>query len=203
MGGSLIEARKRLPPQHDLDRVAALLNIPGLDDAERNPGAPPHRQQAALLARIADWAQLCARAAQEIGDLDFGRVTERYAYLIETVDEHQGDWWQAGREGDSGGIEESPDSAATYAVAVMDRYLDRLRTRPDECEDVTTGEVHIRVSVWPVGAVIASASAPRPDSCPPARYGQLLKAAKISPHAVEIRTPLQVHQHIHGGGVTV
>lgn len=203
MGGSLIEARKRLPSLGDLNHAAALLNIPGLDDAERNTGAPPHHQQAALLARIADWAGLCAKAAREIGDLDFGGATETYAYLIETVDEHQSSWWRAGNEGDSGGIEESPDSAATYAVAVMDRYLDHLRTHLDDYEDATSGELHVRVSVWRVGAVTASASAPRPDNCPPARYGHVLKATRISPHAVEIRTPIQVHQHIHGGGVTV
>jgi len=38
---------------------------------------------------------------------------------------------------------------------------------------------------------------------PPARYGHLLKASRISLHAVEIRTPLQVHQYVYGGGVTV
>src|SRR5260370_38303825 len=38
MGGSLIEARKRLPSLRDLDQAAALLNIPGMDDAERNQG---------------------------------------------------------------------------------------------------------------------------------------------------------------------
>jgi hypothetical protein len=43
MGGSLIEARKRLPSLPDLDQAAALLTIPGPDDAERNTGAPVHR----------------------------------------------------------------------------------------------------------------------------------------------------------------
>ncbi len=70
MGGSLIEARKHLPSLADLNQAAALLNIPGLDEAERNTGAPAHRQQATLLAKIADWAGLAARAAPEIGDMD-------------------------------------------------------------------------------------------------------------------------------------
>lgn len=202
MGGSLIEARKRLPSLADLNQAAALLNIPGLDDAERNAGALAHRQQATLLAKIADWAGLAARAAQEIGDLDFGRVTGRYAYLIEAIDEHQSNWWQA--DGDNGGIEESCDSAETYALAVLDRYLEHLRTHLDDYDDIISGgELHIRVSVWPVDAVTASASAPRPDSCPPARYGHLLKAARISPQAVEIRTPIQIHRHVYGGGVSV
>ena len=88
----MTEAGKRLPSLPDLNQAAALLNIPGLDDAERNTGAPVRQQQAALLARIADWAGLAARAAQEIGDLDLGRVVTRYAYLIETIDEHQASW---------------------------------------------------------------------------------------------------------------
>ena len=201
MGGSLTEARKRLPSLPDLDQAAALLNIPGLDEAERNTGTARHRQQAAMLARIADWAGLAARAAREIGDLDLDRVTTRYAYLIETIDEHQSNWWRA--DSDSGGTEESHDSAETYALAVLDRYLNHLRTHLDDYEDIIDGELHIRVSVWPVDAVTASASAPCPDSCPPAHYGQLLKAARLSPHAVEIRTPIQVHRQIYGNGVTV
>jgi hypothetical protein len=94
MSGSLTEAHKRLPSLADLNQVAGLLNIPGLDDAERNAGAPLHLQQAALLARIADWAGLAERAAREVGDLDLSLVTDQYAYLIETVDEHQSSWWQ-------------------------------------------------------------------------------------------------------------
>ena len=201
MRGSLTEARKRLPSVHDMLQAAALLNIPGLDDAERNAGAPAHQQQATLLDRIADWASLSARAARELGELHFGRAT-RYAYLVEIVDEHQSSWWRADG-GDGGGIEESPDSAATYALAVMDRYLSKMRASLYDYEDLISGELHVRVSVWPVDAVTASASAPRPDSCPPEQYGFLLKAARISPHAVEIRTPRQVHEHVYGNGVTV
>ena len=204
MGGSLDEARKRLPSLQDLEQAAALLNIPGLDEADRNAGAPAHLQQAALLARIADWAELSARAAEEFGALDFGGAPEPYAYLIETVDEHQADWWPAGLEGGgTSGIEESPDSPATYAVAVMNRYLDRMRERPDEYD--LTGELHVRVSVWPVRSVTAAHphTAPDPDRCPPARYAHVVKHSRISPHAVEIRTPLQVHHYVHGGGGTL
>jgi hypothetical protein len=208
MSGSLTEARKRLPSLADLNQVAGLMNIPGLDDAERNAGAPLHLQQAALLARIADWADLAARAARETGGLDFSRVTDRYAYLIETVDEHQGSWWQDDQaDGDSGGIEESGDSAETFALAVLDRYLEHLRARLDDDEDVIAGqlqdEFHVRVSVWRVDAATASHSAPRPDSCPPDRYGRVLMASRISPQAVEIRTPAQVRRHLYGGGVGV
>jgi hypothetical protein len=113
MDRSLIEARKRLPSLPDLDQAAVLLNIPGLDEAERNTGAALHYRQAALLARIADWAA-AARAAREIGELDFGQVTTRYAYLIETVDEHDRGWWQA--SGGSAGIEDSPSARPIPAL---------------------------------------------------------------------------------------
>jgi hypothetical protein len=204
VGGSLIGAQRRLPSLQNLEQAATLLNIPAMDDADRNTGAPLHRQQAALLARIADWAGLCARVAAETGELDFSRITERYAYIIETVDEHASAWWPTSSEGGSGGIEESPDSPATYAVAVMNRYLDHMRAHLDDYADLIMGELHVRVSVWPVNSVTAAhpSTAPDPDSCPPARYGHLLKATRISPYAVEFRTPLQVHQYVYGGGVT-
>jgi hypothetical protein len=68
-----------------------------------------------------------------------------------------------------------------------------------------TDELHVRVSVWPVRSVTAAhpTAAPDPKDCPPARYGLLLEAFRISPHAVEIRTPLQVHNHVYSGGVTM
>lgn len=205
MGGSLTEAQKRLASLADLERAAALLNIPGLDDADRNTDAPPYLRQAALLERIADWAALSARAVRETGDLDFSRFTEQYAYIIETVDEHQRDWWNAELEDESGGIEESHDSPETFALVVMNRYLDHMRDHPDVYGDALMGELHVRVSVWPVRSVISSYphKAPDPERCPPARYGHVLKRSRISPRAVEIRTPLQVHGYVYGGGVTV
>lgn len=143
MGESLAEARRRLPSMQDLEQAAALLNTPGLDEADRNVGAPVHLQQAALLARIAEWAGLSARAAGELGGLDFSGAPEPYAYLIETVDQHHGTWWPAGLEGGgTSGIEESPDSPATYALAVMNRYLDHMRDCPDDYEDAIRGELH-------------------------------------------------------------
>jgi hypothetical protein len=205
MGGSLTEAQKRLPQLANLEQAAALLNIPGLDDADRNTGAPLYLRQAALLEMIANWAGLSARAVRETGNLDFSGITEPYAYIIETVDEHQRDWWPAELGDGSGGIEESHDSPETFAVAVMNRYLDHMRDHLDVYEDTLMGELHVRVSVWPVHSVTAAhpSTAWDPDSCPPARYGHLLKRARISPRAVEIRTPLQVDNYVRGGGVTV
>jgi hypothetical protein len=196
MTRSVIEARKSLPSLHDLDQAAGLLNMPGLDDADGNASAAPHLQQAALLARIADWAALAAQAAREFGDLGYDRVTCQYAYLIETIDEHDSNWWEVG-DGGSAGVEESHDSPETYALAVMDRYLEHLRSHEDDyAEIISHGELHVRISVWDVGAVTSSWSAPRPGSCPPAMYPRLLKASRISPEAVEIRTPLQVHRYV-------
>lgn len=206
MSGSLTEAHKRLPSLADLNQAAGLLDIPGLDEAGRNAGASLHLQQAALLARIAQWAGLAARAARETGDLDLSHVTNRYAYLIETIDEHQSSWWEDHPAG-SGGIEETGDSAETFALAVLDRYLEHLRARLEDDQDTVAeqlqDELHIRVSVWRVDAVTASRSAPRPDSCPPDRYARMLKATRISPDAVEIRTPSQVRRHLYGGGVGI
>jgi hypothetical protein len=203
MVDSVTEARRRLPSVQDLERAAALLGVPAPDEADSNTGAPLYRQQAVVLARIANWAALSAQAAEESGGLYFSEAPEPYAYLIETVDEHQGSWRPAGLEGGgASGIEESPDSPATYAVAVMNRYLDSIRARPDDYEHELTGELHVRVSVWPVRWVTAAHpnTAPDPDGYPPARYAHVLKHARISPHAVEIRTPLQVHHHVYSGG---
>lgn len=204
MSGSLTEAQKRIPSLNDVEQAAALLNIPGLDGG-RNTGASLHVRQAALLDAIADWAALLAGAARETFGLDLDGITERYAYTIETIDEYDRDWWSAGSKGDSGGIEESPDSPETFALAVMNRYLDRIRDHLDDYEHLLTGEVHVRVSVWPVRSVTAAypSTAPDPDNCSPTMFGHLLKAVKISPRAVEVRTPLQVHSHVHGGGITV
>ena len=77
----------------------ALPRTMGLPDAtpigpDMSTGADQGWPKAALLARIADWAGLAERAAREVGDLDLSLVTDQYAYLIETVDEHQSSWWQ-------------------------------------------------------------------------------------------------------------
>jgi hypothetical protein len=195
----MTEARRRLPSLQDLNAAAALLGVPGLDDADRNVGAPVHRQQAALLGRIAEWAGVSATAATELGDLDLSGLTERYAYLIETVDEADSDWWRAdGAEG--GGVEESHDSAATFTVAVMNRYLDHVRDNRDDYEEAISDGLHVRVSVWRIGA---RDSVPGQDACPPAVYGQRLKVGRISPRAVEVRTPSQVRDHVYSGGVSV
>jgi hypothetical protein len=52
MGGSLTEARKRLPSFDDLEQAAALLNVPGLDDADRNTAAPPAGGAARQITRL-------------------------------------------------------------------------------------------------------------------------------------------------------
>jgi hypothetical protein len=205
MGGSLTEVRRRLPSLQNLEHAATLLNLTGLDEADRNIGVPPHLQQAALLDRIADWAALSAKAAREDGELGFAGGPEPYAYVIEMANVHQANRRPVPADGpDSGGIEESADSPVTYAIAVMNRYLDHMRDHPVDYEDVLVGEFHVRVSVWRVRSVTAAhaSMAPDPNECPPSRYGDVLKRARISPDAVENRTPLQVHNYVYGA-VTV
>jgi hypothetical protein len=95
------------------------------------------------------------------------------AFIIETVDERQRDWWYA-EPGDDGpgGIEESHDSPETFAVAIMNRYLDHIHDHRDDYADRLMDEMHIRVSVWPVQSVTAAhpATAPDPDNYPPASW---------------------------------
>jgi hypothetical protein len=135
--------------------------------------------------------------------MDMSGITENYACLIETTDEHQNTWWNAEAGNVSGGIEESHGSPPIYALAVMNRYLDRMRASIDDYDAALSYELHVRVSVWRASSVTDGyASAPRPGDCPPGHYGRLLTESRLSPHAVEIRTPIQVRQHIYGNGVT-
>jgi hypothetical protein len=120
-------------------------------------------------------------------------------YLVETVDELDDRWWKTNGEAESAGVEDSADSEATFAVTIMNRYLDHLKANVDDYEDVANREVHVRVSVWRVGAATASSSAPRPEDYPACRYGIALKHSRIGPQAVEIRTPLQISRHIFSG----
>lgn len=86
----------------------------------------------------------------------------------------------------------------------MDRFLEHMRANLDGYESLFHDDLHIRVCVWPVGSVTAAhSSIPGPETYPPTRYGFMLKQARISPHAVEIRTPIQIRAHIFGGGVGV
>ncbi|HEX5297025.1 MAG TPA: hypothetical protein VFW50_08565 [Streptosporangiaceae bacterium] len=103
-----------------------------------------------------------AGGAGETGDLDFSGLTELFAYIIETVDEDQADWWRAGPEEGSGGIEEWHGSPETFALAILNRYLDHLRDNIDSYEGTLTGELHVRVSVWPVRSVAGA----YPDTAP-------------------------------------
>jgi hypothetical protein len=84
----------------------------------------------------------------------------KYAYAIETVDEHDSHWWQLGDGGPEGGVEDSPDSAEAFAQAVMVRYLDHVRDHQDDYNEMLFDELHVRVSVWSVSRVTASRSVP-------------------------------------------
>lgn len=193
----LIEARNHLVSPERLREVAALLDIPGLDEAETNSGAPRHRQQATLYAKIADWAGVSARASEQLGTQDFSQITTQYAYLIEAVEEHLTSWWAAPGEEPTAGVEKSADTAETFALAVLDRYLRYLAEHLDDFDMWLDSDLHLRVSVWDARAVaVSSRHAPRLDDYPPDMYGRVLKQTKVAPHAVEIRTPRQVRRHV-------
>ena len=195
MGGSLDEARRRLPSLQDLEQAAALLKIPGLDEADRNaavPGAPPAGGAAGPDRRLG--RGLCARAGPGARRPLLRRCTRAVRLnLIETVDEHQADWWPAGLEGGgTSGIEESPYGPATYAVAVMNRYPGRhARHARIDYEDDLDGRAPRQGQRVPGRSRSVTAAhphtAPDPDRRPPARYAQGAEAVQDLPHAVEIR----------------
>ncbi|MCW2884791.1 MAG: hypothetical protein JWL58_1653 [Streptosporangiaceae bacterium] len=189
------EVTRRLPSLSDLNEIVRLLNIPRAEEVDLTSEAPMHEQAAVLLAKIAEWASQGAHNAK-CGLLEY--YTRTYAYLIETIDEHQTSWWQADIA-DSGGIEESTASPEAYALVALTRFLDQVRAHPDDYEQLLDNDLHARVSVWDIDRVASSRSAPRVAGRDPALYGTVLKNARIAPHAVEIRAPVQVHRHIFGG----
>lgn len=198
MGELMSGVRRRLPSLSDLNQIMMSLNIPSAEEAGLDSDAHMHERTAVLLAKIADWASQGAHDAK-CGFLEYGKYTSRYAYLIETTDEHQSSWWEAD-VGDSGAIEESTDSPEAYALVALTRFFDRVRADPDDYEQLLDDDLHVRVSVWNIDRVVSSSrSAPRAEGRDPALYGTVLKRARVAPHAVEIRTPVQVHRHVFGG----
>lgn len=130
-------------------------------------------------------------------------AANRYAYAIETVDEHDSQWWQLGDGGPDGGVENSHDCAEAFAQAILVRFLDHVRDHQNDYNEMFFDEIHVRVSVWSVSRVTSSWSVPQPEDCSPAVYWRALKAARIGPDAVEIRTPSQVWRHLQAQPVKV
>ncbi|MEV4001925.1 hypothetical protein [Actinomadura sp. NPDC049753] len=189
---------RRLPPLQELEQVAESLNLPGVGQAGLSEDATDLERAAVLLAHIAAWAADGAQNAK-YGGADYLRQPGRYAFRVEAVEEGSSHWRDVGG-GDGYGIQESADGPEAFAAAVMLRFLGHVRAHRDDYEDLFDEDVHVRVSVWDVHSVASSWPSMRaPEDLPdPARFAFHLAANKISPHARELRTPVQVHRHIFG-----
>ncbi len=181
--------RDRLVPLRRLHQVAALLNMPHLDETATHHDAPPAGRRAALYAGIADWARLSAQAAEQLGEFDSPEVADRFAYLIEYCDQHSRGWHRAPGEHSDGTA--LGDTAETVAETVLPHYITHLAEHRDTYQLWLVESLSLRASVWHVDSAEAhrrSRLPNRPSSA--CTYAE----AGVPPHAVEIRTPSQVHR---------
>ena len=191
MTNDLTDARNRLIPPRQLHQVAALLNMPHLDEtATHNDDAPHTKQQAALYADIADWARLSAQAAEQLGKPDVPGITDRFAYLVEYTDQHAKGWHPAPGEEHSDGITLA-DTAETVARTVLARYITHLAAHRNDYQLWLVDSLSLRASAWHLDTAEAHPRGRRPN-CPSSAH--LFNEAEIPPHAVEIRTPIQIHR---------
>jgi hypothetical protein len=186
----LTDVRNRLIPPGRLHQVAALLNMPHLDEAAaHDDDAPRAQQQVALYTRIANWAQLSAQAASQPGASDAHETTEQYAYLIEYTDQHTKGWHPAPSE-HSDGITLA-DTAETVARTVLLRYLTHLAEHRDDYQLWLVDSLSLRASVWHMNSAETHRRGRHRNW---ASTAPTFKEIKIPPHAVEIRTPSQIHR---------
>ncbi|MEU4406245.1 hypothetical protein AB0F88_17120 [Streptosporangium sp. NPDC023963] len=190
----LIDARNRLIPPERLLQVVALLNMPDQGEGGLDDGVPEARQQATLYRKIAEWALLSAQAAETLSHLDFSGIRNHYAYVVEYTDEHTAKWHEA--PGDAAlGTDLSADTPETVVRAVLDRYVKHLAENRDAYELWLVDSISLRVSVW--NTHVVAGSHPRvllPGDGGPPVHARVLQRAGVSPHAVEVRTPVQVHR---------
>lgn len=129
---------------------------------------------------------------------DRSQPTTRYAFLIENSD--NGTTWMQdlGMVEDSAagaGVEQVHDAnAQDYARRVLARRFAQLHD--DDSTD--WDDLWYRVCVWDIAraADYHWASAPRDEPSTPGVVGSWLQANGCAPHAVEVRTPSQVHHEI-------
>ncbi|SEH03006.1 hypothetical protein SAMN05444920_13215 [Nonomuraea solani] len=165
-----------------------MLNMPDLDEnATHNDDTPQNQQQAALYTTIADWAQLSARAAENLG---LPEITERFAFLIEYTDQHAKGWHPAPSE-HTEGITHA-HTAETAARTVLARYITHLAEHRDDYQLWLVDSLSLRAYVWHVDTAEAHPRGLRRSSYPASAH--TYREAEIPPHAVEIRTPLQIHR---------
>jgi hypothetical protein len=187
----LTDARDRLISPRELHQVAALLNMPRLhENATRDDdGAHYKNHQAALYAGIAEWARLSAQAAEHLGASEQPETTDEFAYLIEYTDRHAKGWYPAPSEQSHGMT--LADRAETVAQTVLTRYIAHLADHRDDYELWLVDSLSLRASVWHVNTAEAYPRGLGPDR-PSSPYA--FSDAAIPPHAVEIRTPTQIHR---------
>ncbi|MEU6780370.1 hypothetical protein ABZ912_14295 [Nonomuraea angiospora] len=189
MTNVLADAWDRLVPLRRLYQVAALLNMPRLDEIATHDDAPQIKQQAVLYAGIADWARLSAQAAEQLGRPEAADITDQYAYLVEYTDQHAKGWHPAPSE-HSQGITLA-DTAEAVAQIVLTQYVTYLAEHRDDYQLWLVDSLSLRASVWDVNTAAAHPCDRRPG-CPSSAH--TFKEAKISPHAIEILTPIQIHR---------
>ncbi|UBU11510.1 hypothetical protein [Nonomuraea gerenzanensis] len=183
----LAKVRDRLVPLPLLHQVAALLNMPPLDETTTH-GDPPIKQRTALYASIADWSWLSAQAAQRFGEPDDAPESAgRFAYLVEYTDQHAKGWYEAPGERSEGII--LAQSAETVAQTVLTSYITHLAEYRDDYELWLVDSLSLRASVWHVDTAEAHRRYRRP-SWPSSAH--TFQETSVPPHAVEIRTPVQI-----------
>lgn len=75
--------------------------------------------------------------------------------------------------------------------------LQQVADHLDDFEGWLEHDPYLRVSVWDARpAADANRGQLGFDEYPADQYGSVLKLSKIPPHAVEIRSPLQVHRQV-------
>ncbi|MFI9845211.1 hypothetical protein ACIHFD_49895 [Nonomuraea sp. NPDC051941] len=188
MTNDLTDAWDRLVPLRRLYQVAALLNMPRLDESAASEDAPHINQQAVLYAGIADWARLSAQAAEQLGTPDAADTADEYTYLIEYTDLHAKGWNPAPSEHSQGII--LADTAEAVAHTVLTHYITHLAEHRDDYQLWLVDSLSLRASVWHVKTAAAHPCG-RHFSYPSSAH--TFKSAMILPHAVEIRMPVQIH----------
>lgn len=159
------------------------------------------------VAALPDFAWLSARAAEQLSEADEVETdeaetdeaetdepdaSELFAYLVEYTDQHAKGWHQAPSAEHSEGVTLA-DTAEDVAEAVLTRYITHLADHRDDYQLWLVDSLFLRANVWHLDTAEAHCRGARPSSSSSAHT---FNEAAIPPHAVEIRTPLQIHRFI-------
>ena|ERR1700761_8345315 len=127
-------------------------------------------------------------------------VSTRYAYVVETIDDHDSQWCEfPEKDGlEPGSIERSAGSDESFAAHLAGTYLDHVRDHLDDVDEMSLAGLRVRVSLWRVDEVLGLYwPVPEPENYPAAVYFHALRAARIPADLVQIRTADQVHAHLY------